>query len=216
MFLVRSGVIPTLALAGLVTWLAAAVRAEEPAPAGWFTAGSHPGDYAMTIDRAEKHGGAASATIRCTADPPAEGFGTLMQQCGAKPYGGKRLRVTGYAKSKDVEGWAGLWVRVDGLEKTSLAFDNMMKRPIKGSTEWTKYTIVLDVPEDAAVIAFGVLMGGKGQVWIDDLKFEAVGQDVEATGLEVAPQDFPAADREKLRESIEALPKEPRNLDFEK
>jgi hypothetical protein len=59
-------------------------------------------------------------------------------------------------------------------------------------------------------------MGGKGQVWIDDLKFEAVGQDVEATGLEVEPQEYPEADREKLREGIEALPKEPRNLDFEK
>ena len=102
----------------------------------------------MTTDRAEKHGGAASATIRCTADPPAEGFGTLMQQCGAKPYGGKRLRLTGYARSKDVEGWAGLWLRADGLEKTGLAFDNMMKRPIKGSTDWTKYAIVLDVPDE--------------------------------------------------------------------
>jgi hypothetical protein len=139
-----------------------------------------------------------------------------MQQCGAKPYCGKRLRVTGYARSKDVEDWAGLWVRVDGLEKTAVAFDNMMKRPIKGSTDWTKYTIVLDVPEDAAVLAFGVLMAGKGQVWIDDLKFEAVGQDVEPTGLEVQPQDYPAEVKDKVRETVEALPKEPSNLDFEK
>jgi hypothetical protein len=216
MFSVRSGVLRTLALAGLVTWSAAAVRAEEPAPAGWFKAGSHPDDYAMMTDRAEKRGGAASATIRCTADPPAEGFGTLMQQCGAKSYRGKRLRVTGYARSKDVENWAGFWVRVDGLEKTGLAFDNMTARPIKGTTEWTKYAIVLDVPEDAAVIAFGVLLGGKGQVWIDDLKFEAVGQDVEATGLEVEPEDYPAEAKDKVREAVEALPKEPSNLDFEK
>jgi hypothetical protein len=216
MFSIRRGVLRSLALTGLLSWSAAAVRAEEPAPAGWFKAGSEPGDYAMTTDRAEKRGGAASATIRCTADPPAGGFGTLMQQCGAKPYCGKRLRVTGYAKSKDAEGWAGLWVRVDGMEKSALAFDNMMKRPIKGTTDWTKYSIVLDVPEDAAVIAFGVLMGGKGQVWIDDLKFEAVGQDVEATGLEVEPQDYPAEAKEKMREIVEALPKEPRNLDFEK
>ena len=170
----------------------------------------------MTTDRAEKQGGAASATIRCTADPPAEGFGTLMQQCGAKPYCGKRLRVTGFAKSKDVEDWAGLWVRVDGLDKTAVAFDNMMKRPIKGSADWTKYTIVLDVPEDAAVLAFGVLLAGKGQVWIDDLKFEVVGPDVEPTGLEVEPQDYPAEVKDKVRETVEALPKEPSNLDFEK
>jgi hypothetical protein len=163
MLSVRSGVLRTLALTGLVTWSVAAVRAEETAPAGWFKAGSHPGDYAMIIDRAEKQSGAASATIRCTADPPAEGFGTLMQQCGAKPYCGKRLRVTGSIKSKDVEGWAGLWVRVDGLDKSGLAFDNMMKRPIKGTTDWTKYAIVLDVPEDAAVSACGVSWGARAR-----------------------------------------------------
>jgi hypothetical protein len=216
MFTVRSGILRRLALAGLFTCSAAAARAEEPTPSGWLKAGSQPDDYAMTTDRAEKHGGAASATIRCTADPPADGFGTLMQQCGAEPYRGKRLRVTGYARSKDVQDWAGLWVRVDGLEKTGVAFDNMMSRPIKGSTDWTKYTIVLDVPADAAVLAFGVLMAGKGQVWVDDLKFEVVGPDVEATGLEVEPQDYPAEVKDKVRDVVEALPKEPINLDFEK
>ncbi len=216
MFSMPSGLLRTLALISYFAWLAAAAQAEDPTPSGWFKAGSHPGDYAMTTDRAEKHGGAASATIRCTADPPAEGFGTLMQQCGAKLYCGKRLRLTAYAKSKDVEDSAGLWVRVDGLEKTAVAFDNMMKRPIKGSTDWTKYTIVLDVPEDAAVLAFGVLMAGKGQVWIDDLKFEPVGRDVETTGLEVQPQDYPAEVKDKVRGAVDALPKEPSNLNFEK
>jgi len=208
--------IRTPVLTSLIALAAAMFAAQEPAPVGWFRAGSRPGDYAMTTDREEKHGGAASATIRCTADAPAEGFGTLMQQCGAKPYCGKRLRVTVYAKSKDVENWAGFWARVDGRDKSGVAFDNMMKRPIKGSTDWTKYTIVLDVPEDAALLAFGVLMAGKGQVWIDDLNFEAVGKDVDVTDLEIPPQDYPEEHKDKIREALEALPKEPSNLDFEK
>ena len=39
---------------------------------------------------------------------------------------------------------------------------------------------------------------------------------MEVTGLEVEPQDYPAEVKEKVRETVEALPKEPSNLDFEK
>jgi len=81
-----------------------------------------------------------------------------------------------------VSDWAGLWLRVDGPKSEPLAFDNMQERAIKGDTDWTKYEIVLDVPDHAAEIAFGLLLSGKGQVWMDDLKFEVVGKDVPTTG----------------------------------
>ena len=85
-----------------------------------------------------------------------------MQSFKADGFRGKRLRLTGYVKSDSVADWAGLWMRVDSLERTSPAFDNMGDRKIEGTTDWTKYTIVLDVPEDASAIAFGLLMSGKG------------------------------------------------------
>ena len=81
-------------------------------------AGSHPDEYEMIVDQATKHGGAASATIRCKEDNPSNGFGTLMQTFKAEKYRGKRLRLTGYVKSEGVADWAGLWVRVDGMEKS--------------------------------------------------------------------------------------------------
>ena len=48
----------------------------------------------------------------------------------------------------------------------------------------------------------------KGQVWVDDFKFEAVGKDVKTTDLEIPPYE---RDRE-LRKDITNKPK---NLDFE-
>ena len=69
----------------------------------------------------------------------------------------------------------GLWLRVDQLGSgKSVSFDNMNDRPIKGTTEWTKYEIILDVPSDASLLAFGALISGAGQVWFDNLKFEIV------------------------------------------
>ena len=58
----------------------------------------------------------------------------------------------------------------------------MQDRPIKGTSDWKRYEIVLDVPEQAQEIAFGLLLTGGGQVWMDDLKFEVVGKDVATTG----------------------------------
>ena len=62
-----------------------------------------------------------------------------------------------------------------------LAFDNMQDRPIKGTTDWQNYAVVLDVPEGATGIFFGVLVNGSGSVWMSNLKIEPVGTDVPTT-----------------------------------
>jgi hypothetical protein len=96
----------------------------------------------------------------------------------AQNYLGQRVRFRARIRTQDVSGWAGLWMRVDAQGKPSVAFYNSMDRPIKGSTDWQERSVVLDVPTDAAAIAFGVIDSGTGQVWIDALSFETVGQDV--------------------------------------
>ena len=53
---------------------------------------------------------------------------------------------------------------------------------MKGTTDWTRYEIVLDVPEAGQQIAMGLILDGPGQVWMDDLKIEVVGKEVAPTG----------------------------------
>jgi len=98
----------------------------------------------------------------------------------------KRMRFSGVVKSENVENWAGLWMRVDGPE-TSTAFDNMQNRPIKGTQAWTRYSVVLDVDSKARYVAFGILLAGRGAVWINDVQFEAVGADVPVTDMKKYP-----------------------------
>jgi len=118
-----------------------------------------------------------------------------MQTFDATEYRGKRLRLSAYVKSESVENWAGVWMRIDRA-KESVAFDNMQNRPITGTQGWTQHSIVLDVDPNATGVAFGILLSGKGAVWIDDLAFEVVGEDVPVTDMRVPS-------------------KSPRNLDFE-
>lgn len=170
-------------------------------PNGWFPAGSKPKSYEMGTDKGAGQNGLNAATIK-SIDKKIEGFGTLMQQSMPTAYLGKRVRMTGYMKSSDVTSWAGLWLRVDQAGSTkSLSFDNMHDRPIKGTTGWTKCEIVLDVPSNASMLAYGALLNGTGQIWFDNLQFEIVDNTVPVTG-----SGSPS------RTTVDG----PTNLDFEK
>lgn len=110
------------------------------------------------------------------------GRGALMQVIRADLYRGKRMRLSAFVKSENSE-QAALWFRIDGEGMQRLGYDGMENRTIKGSTDWSKYEMVLDVPAAAQQIVFGALLKGAGQIWIDDFKFEEVGRDVPVTSL---------------------------------
>ena len=186
--------------------LLANAAASAELPKGWLHAGSRPSQYEMSVDRTVAHGGHASASVKSIAEAT-DGFGTLMQTFKADTFRGKRVRMSGYVQSKDVSDWAGLWMRVDGpvLAESKvpepLAFDNMQKRAIKGTTDWSRYEIVLDVPERAEEIAFGILLSRQGQVWLDDVQFEVVSKAVPTTSDSLA--------------DARDVPRTPVNLGFE-
>ena len=112
-----------------------------------------------------------------------EGFGTLMQFSGVQKYKGKKIRMTAYMKSKDAANWAGFWLRVDQANSHDfLALDNMEDRPIKGTNDWKKCKLVLDVATNASNLAFGASIYGTGQIWVSNVNFEIVDKSVPTTG----------------------------------
>src|ERR1051326_798703 len=169
-----------LSKALLALVLLPAVAAAE-VPTGWFLAGSDPKAYVAERDVNTKRDGKVSARLASTG--PSKGFGTLMQSFDAGEYRGKRLKLSAWVKSKDVEDWAGMWMRVDLADKKQGAFDNMQNRAIKGTKDWTRYDVVLDVASDATAIAFGILVSGEGSVWMNDLQFQVVDSSVPVTDM---------------------------------
>jgi hypothetical protein len=171
-------------------------------PEGWIKAGSKPKSYEMAIAIGQAQDGKNAATIK-SVDKKIDGFGTLMQQCKPDKYLGKRIKMTAYVRSEKVSDWAGLWLRVDQSgSQQSLSFDNMQDRAIKGTTDWAKYEIVLDVPINASMLAYGTLLSGEGQVWFDKFSFEIVGDTVKPTG--------------SINGGRSKIQSQPTNLDFEK
>ncbi len=150
------------------------VNAQSPnqtnsAPTGWFLAGSKPANYQTGVDKSMIQNGQPSAYLKSIV-PVTDGFGTLMQEISASDYIGKRVRLRARVSSQDVGDWAGVWMRVD-KDKTMVAFDNMQNRAIKGTMPWKQCDVVLDVPEDASGIFFGILLSGSGEVWMSDVSF---------------------------------------------
>jgi hypothetical protein len=184
-----------LCAAVVVAALWSLTAAAQSNSTGWSKAGNRPADYDMGLDRNNAFTGTSSGYIKSNKPDP-QGFGTYMQMFDAMEYRGKRLRFSAFVRSENVDNWAGLWMRVD-RDKKPMAFDNMQDRPIKNTQGWTQHTIVLDVDAKATAVAFGILLAGKGAVWIDDVAFEIVSEAVPVTGLQ-----------SKLTDS-------PRNLDFE-
>ncbi len=181
-----------IVLASVLTLTAAHPGIE---PAGWIMAGSHPMFYEMGIAPGGGQNRGPAGYLK--SKEAVSGFGTMMQQFAADNYLGQRVRFSAAVRTENVTGWAGIWMRTDSPERTGVTFDNMQDRPIKGTTGWTRNAVVLDVPANASVIAFGVLVNGEGAAWLDDVKFEIVPSSVPTTDLKRA-----------------ALKRVPGNLDF--
>jgi beta-lactamase regulating signal transducer with metallopeptidase domain len=157
-----------------------AQAATNEAPRGWFLAGNAPAEYTTGVDSTMLYKGHPSAFLK--SKPEADkGFGTLMQTISAVQYAGHRVRLTAAVKSVDIQDWAGLWMRVD-QGSSQVGFDNMQNRAIKGTTGWQEYSVVLSVPQQATAIAFGVLLAKSGAVWLSNVRFETVGDNVPVTG----------------------------------
>ncbi|HVF99808.1 MAG TPA: hypothetical protein VND68_08210, partial [Chloroflexia bacterium] len=153
---------------------------------GWrwtHTSGSTTSE--ATIDKGEARSGDAS--VRLKSDTTQAGDRViLMQTIRAGGYAGKKVRVSAYLKTQDLSESAVLWLNAraaqDSGSQATLAIDNMSDRPVRGTTDWQRYDLVLDVPRKATHLDVGAILGGRGVVWVDDFEIEEVGADVPSTG----------------------------------
>lgn len=151
---------------------------------GWFLSGTDQFNYEMGIDHEIVHQGKASGYLKSKTVLDESSFSTMMQQFKADKFRGQRIKLSCFLKTKDVQSFSSMWMRVDNTDGDVVQFDNMSNRSISGSTNWNRYSIVLDIPENSSIIAFGVILSGQGHVWMDQFTFEEVDESVETTNLE--------------------------------
>jgi hypothetical protein len=94
---------------------------------------------------------------------------------------GKRIRITGWMKAKDVNNWAGANLIIGSLTFGMFAMDMMADRPIHGTTDWQQIAFVTDVPKQPCIICFAPTLYGTGEIWCDDVQIDVVPDDTPLT-----------------------------------
>ena len=98
------------------------------------------------------------------------GFGGIGAQLDAKPYLGKKLKLTGKAKlAPESKGSGHLWMRVDNEDKSPGFFNNMQDSPIRNA-QWATYSFEGNVGENAKSIYVGGFLQGEGAFFMDELE----------------------------------------------
>jgi Glyoxalase superfamily protein len=193
---------------GLKNWnilsarLAAGPESEISVPDGWIIDGNGTHAYAGGLMRDLTYRGKPTLSLKSRSDlagnMPSHAFLSVLQIVNAAPYLGKRLRIACSIRTLSVKGSATIWMRFDGASGQAIGFSNLetytIDGALKGTKDWAEREIVLDVPEAAAQIAFGLYLSGEGEAQYSGFLFETVGLDRTLT--------------------IDQLPKEPRNLGF--
>lgn len=149
---------------------------------GWALTGSKIDAYEVRCDSIFSECEIPILRTRAFSAEPF-GMGSITHSESAMAYRGRRVEVRADVKAGGVDGWAGVWMRVDDSNGKVLAFDNMQNRPVRGTTAFQWYSVVLDVPADAARVTFGVLLHGPGAVFIREVVFESIGSSKSSTDL---------------------------------
>lgn len=141
-------------------------------PAGWFDSrsfvtGVSPNYDIRVVPREQNKGKCALLQNWSAAETE---FGSLMQRVPAGYIAGKAIRLQADIKTEGVTQWSGLWLRADGEIVSNLLFDNMSRRPIRGTTAWKKYIIDAQLPKETAWLNYGIVLSGPGKMWADDFK----------------------------------------------
>ncbi len=144
---------------------------KEQKPVKWNNFGSH--DYLVSLDSISKKRGKYAAVIEYEKG---ESDFKALSLTLPHNYEGSKITLSGYIKTENVtDGYAGLWMRID----PSIAFDNMYQQGVKGTTDWQKYEITLNmIPDETKLIVVGGMLTGKGKMWLDDLKITIDGKDI--------------------------------------
>lgn len=167
-------------------------------PKGWKVTGVHAESCRVGVDPERRWQDSAAVVLESR---PSDAWTTcaLGQTLLAKRFVGRRIRFSGVVAYEEVTGWSGLFLRIVGEgEPWLLDCDDMRDRALRGSAEWQRRSVVLDVPREASRITYGLRLVQAGRVWLAGARLELVDVDVPCT----------------KRSSGVALPELPQNLDF--
>jgi hypothetical protein len=146
-------------------------------PPGWSVAAPSPkeGDRWASLRRdgcRPGHTSGHGCAVVMVPENASTNFSELMQSFSAAPFRGKTIRLRAWLRleTADPSDTGQLWLKVDRANEQTF---NLKDRSVD-SAKWTRSEINTEVNDDSTFIYFGIILQGKGRVWVDDVSFEVV------------------------------------------
>lgn len=140
---------------------------DSPLPDGWFR---YTPAYIIKRDSVEKHSGRYSLSIESVPGKQTAMFGGASTFIPATTYEGKELELKLFLKLKDVKnGAANAFLRMQNEGSELLYSGDLLHQNIQGSSDWVSYSIKAKYPKGVSKIIIGILLGGEGKLWVDDV-----------------------------------------------
>ncbi len=118
-------------------------------------------------------------------------------------FAGKKVRYSAALKTSKVNGSAALWMTDEKGDKV-VAFDDMSNRAVTGTTDWKKYSIVLDIPNESDRLRVGFILKGGGSAWMREPEVVVANPDEKSTAIPFDSSKF----------TLNELKNSPSNLQF--
>lgn len=151
---------------------------EQAGVVPWFLSGGARAEYSMEQVSSPVHGGLKALALTPTVSSP-HGYGVVMQTFDAKPWRGKRVRIAAFIKTAQVTARGDFWGRAQGPDSPDDGPGlSAASTGLAPTADWGRYELVFEVPDDAVEVQFGAGIQGPGQLWVDDVKVEAVPRSV--------------------------------------
>ncbi len=182
-------------------------------PVGWDLTFGGQNHYEVKLDSVVKFQGKYSLSL--TRGNGKGSYGAINFPIKTRLHG-KTLMLVGTIKTENVtDGWAGLWLRVDGEDQHILSFYNMEKEGIKGTNDWKEYMVQVPYDEGEAVtINAGVLLAGSGKIWLDSVRFYLDDVPIDKAPLSATPKYAALKDTAFSKSSgIKSIGVTPQNID---
>lgn len=140
-------------------------------PAGWtLETAENSVSAALTPER--PYSGTKSAILKGNESrrPPA---GKLLQTFDARPYRGTRIVWRAELRGRGCQGFIGLWLRTTRAGSQPGFEASLATRPVQWN-DWQEEVISAAVEPDAETISLGLVLSGKGNVWIDSARLDTL------------------------------------------
>lgn len=166
-------------------------------PKAWTKSGTWAGSYSMKIKPNEGLNNSNALQIE-SIGKNIMGSGAVIQTISSSNYIGKRIKLSAYIKTENVNDFACLLLcsnqNLDELWNDDEVISEDKKTYLKGNHEYKKVESYLNVTDNFGNIVLGAMIKGEGKIWLDRFNLEII---------------------ENIKESGNELSKAPQNMEFE-